>query len=75
MKDVYQKYSMNTQRHLFARENRKIFFFVTAHPSRHKSFGACEKGTTAKLEDHHTNAIYLTTLFCFDWKGHNASFK
>lgn len=64
LKDVYQKYGKSTQGHLFASENReKGFFLVATHPSRHKTFGACEKGTTAKFEDHHTNAIYLTTLF------------
>lgn len=76
LKDVYQMYSKSTQRHLFAKENgEKGFFFVTAHPSRHKSFGACKKGTTAKLEGHHISAIHLITLFWFDWNDHDVSFK
>lgn len=62
LKDAYQTYSKSTQRHLFARENEeRSFFFVTACLSRHKSFGACKKGTTAKLEGCHTNAIHLIT--------------
>jgi len=76
LKGACPMYSKRIQRHLFARENReKVFFFVTAHPSSHKSFGACEKGTTATLEGHHTNTIHLTTLFRFEWNDHNASFR